>query len=147
MFKKLLLFIFFILLIFNNSFALTPQEQQQIINQQKIIQQQQEQQRQQEINQQQIDETERITGDPVSGLASPTLKDNLFTIMYNAVKGKVSIRDHFEDNAYYDKYFGKTNLVNRQLINQSRGITNSFENINNQRTQYVMPYANQNNKK
>ena len=36
------------------------QEQQQIINQQRIIQQQQEQQRQQEINQQQIDEAERI---------------------------------------------------------------------------------------
>ena len=90
---------------------------------------------------------DKMPGDPVSGLASPTLKDNLFTIMYNAVKGKVSLRDHYEDNAYYDDYFGKTNLVNRQLINQSRGKTESFNNINNSRTKYVMPYENQNNKK
>ena len=47
-------------MIVDNSFALTPQEQQQIANQQRIIQQQQEQQRQQEINQQQIDEAEKI---------------------------------------------------------------------------------------
>ena len=58
--KILLLSLFIIVLSFNNSFALTTQEQQQIANQQRIIQQQQEQQRQQELNQQQIDEAERI---------------------------------------------------------------------------------------
>ena len=52
------------------------QEQQQIANQQRIIQQQQEQQRQQEINQQQIDEAERIRKTR-SGIAGGSEDDDL----------------------------------------------------------------------
>ena len=96
MFKKiLLLLLVIIILTFNNSFALTPQEQEQIINQQRIIQQQQEQQRQQEINQQQIDEAERIRKTR-SGIVGGSEDDDLNSIeelLDSGADGSVCKRD------------------------------------------------------
>ena len=96
MFKKiLLLLLVIIILTFNNSFALTPQEQEQIINQQRIIQQQQEQQRQQEINQQQINEAERIrkTRSGIVGASEDDDLNNIKELLDSGADGSVCKRD------------------------------------------------------